>query len=103
MATRRTTDSPRTPPTLTPETSDEKRSPRKRAPKAAAAATSVTAEPQISSVEISADARRAMIAEAAYLRAEARGFAPGYELDDWMAAESEVDSLLEAEHSRRPQ
>jgi hypothetical protein len=100
MATRRTTDSPRTPPTLTPETSDEKRTARKRAPKADAPAT---AQPQVAAVEISADARRAMIAEAAYLRAEARGFAPGYELDDWIAAESEVDSLLEAEHGRRPQ
>jgi hypothetical protein len=100
MATRRTTDSPRTPPTLTPATADEKLTLRKRASKAAAPAT---AEPQADAVEISADARRGMIAEAAYLRAEARGFAPGYELDDWIAAESEVDSLLEAEHSRRPQ
>ncbi|MGK2913578.1 MAG: DUF2934 domain-containing protein [Porticoccaceae bacterium] len=32
-----------------------------------------------------------MIAEAAYYRAQARGFAPGCELDDWLAAEAEVD------------
>lgn len=31
-----------------------------------------------------------LIAEAAYYRAEARGFAPGHELDDWVAAESEI-------------
>lgn len=35
-----------------------------------------------------------MIAESAYLRAERRGFAPGYEADDWFAAEREVDALL---------
>jgi hypothetical protein len=27
---------------------------------------------------------------AAYLRAERRGFAPGYEIEDWLAAEAEV-------------
>lgn len=31
-----------------------------------------------------------MIADAAYYRAEQRGFAPGNELDDWLAAEAEV-------------
>jgi hypothetical protein len=35
-----------------------------------------------------------MIAEAAYLRAERRGFAPGHEEADWLAAEIEVDRLL---------
>jgi hypothetical protein len=32
----------------------------------------------------------AQIAERAYLRAQLRGFAPGQELDDWLAAEAEV-------------
>jgi hypothetical protein len=36
-------------------------------------------------------AREAAIAREAYYRAERRGFAPGYELDDWLAAEAEVD------------
>ncbi len=31
------------------------------------------------------------IAEAAYYRAEARGFAAGYEMEDWLEAESEID------------
>jgi len=35
-----------------------------------------------------------MIAEAAYYRSEKRGFAPGEELQDWLAAESEVAALL---------
>ena len=34
------------------------------------------------------------IAEAAYLRAERRGFLPGCELQDWLEAEAEVDTLL---------
>jgi hypothetical protein len=38
--------------------------------------------------------RRALIAQAAYFRAERRNFAPGYEQDDWLSAESEVDTLL---------
>ncbi len=45
-------------------------------------------------VAVSADTRRAMIAKAAYLRAERRGFVPGSEEDDWLSAEKEVDALL---------
>lgn len=33
---------------------------------------------------------QAWIAEAAYYRAERRGFEPGFETDDWLAAETEV-------------
>jgi hypothetical protein len=40
------------------------------------------------------------IAEAAYHRAERRGFAPGNELDDWLAAEREVDALLSSDRAR---
>jgi hypothetical protein len=39
------------------------------------------------------DLRRAMTAEAAYYRAERRGFKPGHELEDWLAAEADVRSL----------
>lgn len=38
--------------------------------------------------------RRQMIAEAAYFRAERRGFAPGDALKDWCEAEAEVDAQL---------
>jgi hypothetical protein len=38
-----------------------------------------------------AEERHKMIAEAAYLIAAHRGFAPGHELSDWLAAEREVD------------
>ncbi len=37
-----------------------------------------------------------MIAEAAYYRAEHRGFEPGYELDDWYSAERDIERALDA-------
>jgi hypothetical protein len=40
------------------------------------------------------EGRQALIAEKAYLRAERRGFTPGHETEDWLAAEVEVDALL---------
>jgi N-acetylmuramoyl-L-alanine amidase CwlA len=43
---------------------------------------------------ISADERRHMIAEAAYLRAESQGFVSDH-LHDWLAAEVAVDRALE--------
>jgi hypothetical protein len=46
--------------------------------------------------EIGADERLQHIALGAYFRAEARGFAPGGELDDWLAAERDVDAALAA-------
>jgi hypothetical protein len=39
--------------------------------------------------------RQTMIAEAAYFRAVHRGFAPGRELEDWIAAERDIDAILE--------
>lgn len=38
--------------------------------------------------------RERLIAEAAYFRAQARGFVPGRELEDWLQAEAEVDRRL---------
>lgn len=35
-----------------------------------------------------------LIAEAAYYRAQARGFAPGQEIEDWLQAEAEIDRML---------
>ena len=46
--------------------------------------------------KISPEERQAMIREAAYLRAERRGFGGGSEVADWLAAEREVDELLGA-------
>ena len=85
MATRRPTQPPeeKTPSTTTPR-AKAPRAPRKKAVKTP------------TNVAVSEDVRRGMIAEAAYLRAERRGFAPGGEHDDWVAAEAEVDALLKA-------
>jgi Protein of unknown function (DUF2934) len=47
-------------------------------------------------VKVTPDARYRLIAESAYLRAERRGFAPGHEVQDWLAAEAEIDALLKA-------
>ncbi len=44
----------------------------------------------------SRDERQALIAREAYLRAEKRGFRGGDPLDDWLAAEAEVDARLDA-------
>jgi hypothetical protein len=43
---------------------------------------------------ISAEQRRSMIAEQAYLRAERRGFEDGDPVADWLESEKEVDALL---------
>lgn len=39
-----------------------------------------------------AEERRQRIAEAAYYKAQRRGFAPGGENEDWLEAELEVDA-----------
>jgi hypothetical protein len=46
------------------------------------------------------ESREARIAEAAYWRAERRGFTAGQELDDWLAAEKEVDEDIATRQSR---
>lgn len=42
--------------------------------------------------------REQMIAEAAYFRAERRGFSPGNEMSDWLEAEADVEALLTVRH-----
>jgi hypothetical protein len=37
-----------------------------------------------------------MISVAAYFRAERRGFEPGYEIDDWLAAKAEIEERIGA-------
>lgn len=46
---------------------------------------------------IDVSGRQSMIAAAAYYRAQARGFEAGHELEDWVAAERDVDLALVAE------
>jgi len=40
------------------------------------------------------DERHMMIERLAYQYAESRGFSPGHDVDDWLAAESQVDAQL---------
>jgi DUF2934 family protein len=40
-----------------------------------------------------------MIAEAAYFRAEKRGFEAGHELEDWLAAEQDVEQQIQQQGS----
>ena len=62
--------------------------PRKTAPEAFKAAPNPRAE--TSPKEI-----RQLIEQAAYYKAKERGFTPGHELDDWIAAEAEVRRRME--------
>ena len=43
---------------------------------------------------IDSNLRQRMISETAYRHHVARGYADGYDLDDWLQAEAEVDHLL---------
>jgi hypothetical protein len=43
--------------------------------------------------------RHHLIAEAAYFHAERRSFLPGAELEDWLAAEAEINRSLRKMHS----
>jgi hypothetical protein len=103
MPIRRTTGPTRT---AEPAPGSEKATPARRAAPvktAAASASSTPVSTASTAVTVSAGTRRAMIEQAAYLRAERRGFAPGSEVEDWLAAEAEVDALLRAGNGRPPQ
>jgi hypothetical protein len=43
---------------------------------------------------VNPEMRRDIIAQAAYFRAQRRDFEAGHELEDWLAAEAEVDAAL---------
>jgi hypothetical protein len=63
---------------------------RAKAPKKTEAETAEASK----TLPVSLEQRLQMIEFAAYLRAEQRGFLPGYEAADWLAAEMEVDLKL---------
>ncbi|MEY6431981.1 DUF2934 domain-containing protein [Thioalkalicoccus limnaeus] len=44
------------------------------------------------------EGREGLIRQTAYFRAQRRGFAPGSELEDWLAAEKEVDGAASVRH-----
>lgn len=70
---------------------------RAAATKPAAALPMAAAEASARTLPVEAptgEARYRWIAHAAYLRAEKRGFAPGREVDDWLAAEADFRSAF---------
>lgn len=76
-----------------PTTSTVRKRPPRKAPAPRAA--------EITSIKfVDLGQRSALIAEAAFFLAERRGFLPGHEVEDWLAAEAEVDAtLLQASES----
>ena len=65
-------------------------------PKPPAAASAVEAGKPTAGVEFSPSDRQLMIEREAYLRAERRGFEPGHELEDWLAAEHSLGAHADA-------
>jgi hypothetical protein len=43
---------------------------------------------------VPASLRYDMISQAAYFRAQSRGFSPGRDLEDWLEAEQEIDEII---------
>ncbi|MBE0620137.1 MAG: DUF2934 domain-containing protein [Burkholderiales bacterium] len=85
-------------PTRTPKTKAGAKAavaskPATRAPAVRAKAKKGTAEAQPSPA-LNAQERQRLIEQAAYFRAERRGFAPGFEMQDWIEAEAEVLRLI---------
>lgn len=62
--------------------------------KAATGARPARSRSRKSNSDPNGEDRRAMIAEAAYFKAEQRNFTPGYEELDWFEAEREIDSRM---------
>lgn len=69
-------------------------SPAKTARSPAKRATATGSGKKTARAQITPERRHEMIAEAAYLRAESRGFAPADPVHDWLMAEEEVDARL---------
>ncbi len=82
-----------TPPAAPPSATPSKVRVRQRK---SASASSRTTEAHMTADEAPRPAadRYASIAQAAYFRSQHRGFKPGHEMEDWLAAEAEVDQRL---------
>jgi Protein of unknown function (DUF2934) len=94
MATRRVSDSQQQ-----PRASADKAPPAKAPKRRATAKKDQAVKAASAAPPVSEDQRRGMIALSAYLRAERRGFSPEGQAEDWLAAEKEVDALLNSGQS----
>jgi hypothetical protein len=57
-------------------------------------AVAITVDLPAGSISVTSTERQAKIERAAYFRSQRRGFVPGFEMEDWLAAEAEVDQRL---------
>ena len=74
---------------------ENRKMPRSRKVTERKAATGVKTRRRKTNSGASQEKRQAMIAEAAYFKAEQRNFTPGYEELDWLEAEKEIESRFE--------
>jgi len=88
-------------PTTSKKSSTDKEAKPKAAPakkaapkKTAAPKTSAPRAKKAAANSVSEEMRQHMIREAAYYRAQHRGFGGGAEMEDWCAAEREIDAML---------
>jgi hypothetical protein len=91
---RRTAPSSRAPGAITPAANAASAIRPVSEPAVAAASGSSTQPQRMARTPANFDpssSREALIATAAYYRAHERGFQPGHELQDWLAAEREID------------
>jgi hypothetical protein len=86
--TKRTTRRPAAPADVADPSATPVKAKARQAPPRRAKARTSSKKPRVD------EDRRASIAKAAYFRSEHRGFKPGYELEDWLAAEEEVNQRL---------
>jgi hypothetical protein len=70
-------------------------------PRATAKTTARRKSAAATRTTLTADDRRKLVEIAAYYRSERRGFVPGHEDEDWLAAEAEVDAHLAAIPKKR--
>ncbi|WP_206199422.1 DUF2934 domain-containing protein [Parasulfuritortus cantonensis] len=76
--------------------------PKKKAADTEAKAAKARPKPKAASkkpADVTKKELKHLIAVAAYHRAEKRGFAPGYELQDWLDAEAEISAMLGSDAS----
>ena len=68
----------------------------------APAATKAPAVPKVPAASAAPVDRDEMVRVAAYFRALRRGFAPGYEVADWLEAQAEVDEIMGTADAAKP-
>lgn len=76
------------------DTTKTKTTTRKRKSVSKTSAAATKSEASTATINISDEQRLEMIAQAAYYKAEKRGFSGGDPREDWLTAELEIDALL---------